>query len=173
MDWWVWCLEKQLIICSSCYCQRCKFPLLFSYYVPRCVSHLNYSCLSMQTSANSAIITLIFLLRTEIQKTSRQTRDFVVFFPTWQTCGERPVCTRWWLNSGLRTKMSEKLAAQHWKIRCVHSFIRYKNQLTAECLLSDSCILSNCITIVDALSGNSILQRLIVELILVALDVAT
>lgn len=96
MDWWVWCLEKQLIICSSCYCQRCKFPLLFSYYVPRCVSHLNYSCLSMQTSANSAIITLIFLLRTEIQKTSRQTRDFVVFFPTWQTCGERPVCTRWW-----------------------------------------------------------------------------
>lgn len=26
MDWWGWCLEKQLIISSSCYCQRCRFP---------------------------------------------------------------------------------------------------------------------------------------------------
>lgn len=69
--------------------------------------------------------------------------------------------------------MSEKLAAQHWKMRCVHNFIRYENQLTAECLLSDSCTLSNCIRIIDALSGNLILQQLIVELILAALDVAT
>lgn len=78
-----------------------------------------------------------------------------------------------WLYSGLRTKTSEELAAQRWKTRCVHSFWRYQNQVTAERLLSGSCILSNCVAIIDALSGNLILQQLIVELILAALDVAT
>lgn len=44
--------------------------------------------------------------------------------------------------------------------------LKYKTQLTTECLLSDSCILCNCITIVDALTRNLMLQWLI-------LDVAT
>lgn len=47
--------------------------------------------------------------------------------------------------------------------------LKYKTQLTTECLLSDSCILCNCITIVDALTRNLMLQWLI----LAALDVAT
>lgn len=47
--------------------------------------------------------------------------------------------------------------------------LKYKTQLTTEYLLSDSCILCNCITIVDALTRNLMLQWLI----LAALDVAT
>lgn len=133
-----------------CCCQRCKF-LLSSYYVPRCGSHLNYSCLSMQTSANSAVITHIGLLHTEIQRPSRQTRDFIVF------CVCALVTSQWFKDKDVGDVSS----------------VRYKNQLTAECLLSNSCVLSNCITMIDALSGNLILQQLIVELILVALDAAT
>lgn len=125
MDWWVCCLQKELIICPGWCCQRCEFPPLFSYYLPRCVSQINYSCLSVQTSAISTAITHICLLCTPIRKTSRQIRDFIVVFPTWQRCREICVCalvpSRWFEDKDVRgissAALENALHSQFFKVQ--------------------------------------------------------
>lgn len=123
----------------------------------------------MQTSANSTDITHICLLDTQIQKTSRQARDFIVFLPIWQ----KSVCAALLTLQRFKDKDVGEISGAALENTLRSQFFKVQNQATAGCLLSDSCILSNCIAIIDALSGNLILQQLIVELILAALDEAT